>query len=99
MLAQIISFIIGFIVIVAVAVIVIKTSKSIRNTPEGEEMKKEGQKAWLTTVFGEWMSAGDEALEELMTMSTRVGMTRTQISEFFNLLKQSPRFQNQPFED
>lgn len=50
--------------------------KKMRNTPEGDEMSKDGQKAFLEATFGKWIRSGDEALHEAVTGTSRIGMTK-----------------------
>lgn len=50
--------------------------KKMRNTPQGDEMSKEGQKAFLEATYGKWVRSGDEAMLEAVTSNSRIGMTK-----------------------
>jgi len=55
--------------------------KKMRNTNEGEDMSKEGQKAFLESTFGSYITAGDEAIHEMMSQTSRVGMTKLTLAQ------------------
>lgn len=50
--------------------------EKMRDTVEGMQMTKEGQKRFLEETFGKWIKAGDEALHEAILTHSRVGMTK-----------------------
>lgn len=66
--------------------------KKIRETQEGIEMAKEGQKAYLEKTFGDWVRAGDEAIHEAMLESSRIGIAKSalaRLKEDIKILKRS----------
>lgn len=64
----------------------------IRETEQGQWLKKEGQLAYLNKIYGTSISAGDEALEELMKTSTRVGITKEDLKTKKELIKEILKF-------
>lgn len=56
-----------------------------RQTPEGQEMAKEGQKAFLKEVFGTWTKEGDDALFEAIVEDSRVGLTKMSLAKLKEL--------------
>jgi hypothetical protein len=62
----------------------------MRNTKEGDDMSKEGQKAFLETTMGTYIRNGDEAIQEAVSGMSRTGMTKSalaQIKEINNAMK------------
>jgi len=54
--------------------------EDLRNTSEGDFLTKEGQKAWLLATHSKMMTAGDEAMEEIIKETTRLGLSKKAIA-------------------
>jgi hypothetical protein len=66
--------------------------KPLRGTLNADEMSKLGQKAHLESLYGKFIRAGDEALQEAMEEHSRVGITKltlAQLKEKNNILKEN----------
>lgn len=64
--------------------------EKMRDTDEGKEMSKEGQKAFLENIYGKFVREGDEALHEAIRDNSRIGMTKlnlAKIKEETNLIR------------
>jgi len=55
--------------------------RKMRETKEGEDMSKAGQKAFLESAIGSYVTAGDEALHEMISGISRVGMTKLTLAQ------------------
>ncbi|MEK7179937.1 MAG: hypothetical protein AAB706_00515 [Patescibacteria group bacterium] len=53
----------------------------LRSTVEGDELTKEGQLAFIESILGVGILAGDEALLEMMKKHTRTGITKATVKE------------------
>jgi hypothetical protein len=70
--------------------------ENLRDTDVGFNFEKEGQKAFLTEQFGNFISNGDDALTEAMKETTRLGMSKLTINDLrerFKLIKETMEIQ------
>lgn len=54
---------------------------TMRETDEGEWLKKEGQKGWLEKTFGTMIPQGDEAIHEVMRSYARGNLSRAALAQ------------------
>lgn len=52
----------------------------LRDTLIGKEMEKEGQKSFVSSIYGDFIRKGDDALYELIAGQSRVGITKLEIA-------------------
>jgi len=64
----------------------------LRDTEMGNWLSKEGQLAYINKIYGSSISAGDDALEELMKTNTRMGITKEDLITKKELIKEILRF-------
>ena len=55
--------------------------EKLRDTEEGKWLKKEGQKAWILSTFGESIPAGDEAIAEAMVDYARGEIPKSTLAQ------------------
>lgn len=55
--------------------------EKLRQSPKGEFMTVEGQKAWLENTFGKMISSGDEAIYESMKGYARGNISRASLAQ------------------
>lgn len=55
--------------------------EKLRDTSEGEWLKKEGQKAWILHTFGKSIPAGDEAIAEAMVDYARGEIPKSTLAQ------------------
>lgn len=66
----------------------------LRETKLGEQMTKDGQKAFMEKIVTEWVRGGDEAMLEYMIENTRLGMTKKQLKEMVEKAKTFEKLNN-----
>ena len=60
----------------------------LKDETEGKWVSKEGQKAWLTSTFGQMISSGDEAVAEAMKDYARGNLPKVTLSQLKDIVDQ-----------
>lgn len=72
--------------------------RNMKNTKEGEEMSKAGQKAFIESVVGDYVRSGDEAISEAISDMSRIGISKSalaQVKEFNKAMREGKQQEEQ----